>query len=113
MGDIDFRTRSIAVMGKGRKPRTVFYGESVAGMLKDYLKRRGEGEADEQLFRNSLDEPLTSFTLSHRVRAYGEAAGIRGKRVSPHTLRHTFAVLWLLGGGTRSRCSGSWGILRP
>ncbi len=33
------------------------------------------------------------------VRRYGEQAGIRGARVSPHTLRHTYALNFVRAGG--------------
>jgi integrase/recombinase XerD len=97
--DLDTRQRSISVMGKGSKPRTVFYGEAVAMLLRDYLKKRGAAEPEEPLFVNSLGEPLWKCTMSKRIRDYGRVAGVKGKRVSPHTLRHTFAVSWLMGGG--------------
>jgi integrase/recombinase XerD len=51
------------------------------------------------LFVNSLGEQLLHFAITARMHDYGEKAGITGKRVSPHTLRHTFAVNWLLNGG--------------
>ena len=38
-------------------------------------------------------------TFQVRLREYGQAAGITGIRVSPHTLRHTFAKKWILNGG--------------
>lgn len=97
--DIDTRLRSVALVGKGSKARTVFYGETAARYLRDYLRRRTDGEPDEPLFLSSLGEGLDRFNISGRIHDYGEAAGIKGKRVSPHTLRHTFAVSWLMGGG--------------
>jgi site-specific recombinase XerD len=99
IADIDSVQRSISVLGKGSKPRTVFYGEAVAGMLKTYLKRRAAESPEERLFVNSLGEPLWLSSLGKRLRVYGAQVGIKGKRVSPHTLRHTFAVSWLMGGG--------------
>jgi integrase/recombinase XerD len=99
MADIQPQQHAIAIVGKGGRPRTVFYGESVALLLRRYLKRRGASQPDDLLFVNSLDEPLLRFAMSERVHDYGQAAGIKGKRVSPHTLRHTFAVTWLMGGG--------------
>jgi integrase/recombinase XerD len=48
---------------------------------------------------SSLGEKLLRFAFVERMRHYGYAAGIRGKRVSPHTLRHTFASNWLKNGG--------------
>lgn len=97
--DLDSRHRSLSVLGKGGKPRTVFYGEAVGALLREYLKRRGAGAAEACVFVNSLGEPLWKCSVSKRIREYGAAVGIQGKRVSPHTLRHTFAVSWLLGGG--------------
>lgn len=97
--DLDTRQRSIAVMGKGGKPRTVFYGETSAGLLRDYLRRREAKSAEDLLFVSSLGEPLYLTSMCKRIRDYGEQIGIKGKRVSPHTLRHTFAVSWLMGGG--------------
>jgi site-specific recombinase XerD len=99
LGDLDTRARAITVVGKGDKPRTVFYGERVAVALRDYLRRRARRGSEDLLFVSSLGEQLLRFAIVERMRDYGYAAGIRGKRVSPHTLRHTFAVNWLKNGG--------------
>ena len=99
VADLDTRQRAISVLGKGGKPRTVFYGATAASFLREYLKRRSAENADAFLFVNSLNEPLWKCSMSKRVHDYGDEAGINGKRVSPHTLRHTFAVSWLMGGG--------------
>jgi len=99
LADVDTRQRSISVMGKGGKARVVFYGESVALMLRSYLKRRRDPQSDDLLFVNQYGEQMLRFCMSERIREYGAAAGIKGKRVSPHTLRHTFSVSWLMGGG--------------
>jgi integrase/recombinase XerD len=99
LGDVDTRARAITVVGKGNKPRTVFYGEAVAGHLRNYLRRRARRGVEDLLFVSSLGEKLLRFAIVERMRDYGYAAGIRGKRVSPHTLRHTFAVNWLKNGG--------------
>jgi site-specific recombinase XerD len=97
--DLNTRTRSITVVGKGEKPRTVFYGEAAASHLRRYTRRRAYRDGEDLLFINSLGEPILRFAIVERMRDYGYAAGIRGKRVSPHTLRHTFAVNWLRNGG--------------
>jgi site-specific recombinase XerD len=99
LGELDTRARAITVVGKGDKPRTVFYGERVAVALRDYLRRRARRGSEDLLFVSSLGEKLLRFAIVERMRDYGYAAGIRGKRVSPHTLRHTFAINWLLNGG--------------
>ena len=96
---IDPKYRSLAVMGKGGKGRTVFYGEAVSRLLAAYMDRRGDVDEGDLLFVSSLGEPLCRFSLSKRIAAYGRKAGIAGKRVSTHTLRHTFGVSWCINGG--------------
>jgi site-specific recombinase XerD len=99
LSDMDPKQRSVSVMGKGSKARTVFYGEAVQGLLRDYLRRRGDVDENDLLFVSSLGEPLCRFSLTRRIHGYGKKAGITGKRVSAHTLRHTFGVSWCLNGG--------------
>ncbi|MFN3650239.1 MAG: tyrosine-type recombinase/integrase [Armatimonadota bacterium] len=97
--DIDARARSVSVIGKGGKGRTVFYGEAVAALLKTYVARRSEVGERDLLWVSSLNEPLLRTSVTRRIKCYGKRAGIDGKRVSAHTLRHTFGVTWCLNGG--------------
>jgi integrase/recombinase XerD len=99
MRQVDMKGRSISVQGKGSKPRTVFFGQAAARLIKETLQDREGIGPEDLLFISSLGERLCRYTMTNRLHKYGEAAEIRGKRVSPHTLRHSFAVAWLMGGG--------------
>src|SRR5690606_18659150 len=45
------------------------------------------------------NEPISKRTVQQEIDKYGKAAGITDVRVSPHTFRHTGAVMFLLNGG--------------
>lgn len=42
---------------------------------------------------------MSANSFRKRLSEYGDMAGIKNKRVSPHTLRHTGALLYILNGG--------------
>lgn len=87
--DADLRDGSVRVLGKGRKERIVPLGRKAVEALRTYLGAR-EGTRG-ALFRNSRGGRLTVRSLHRIVRARARAAGLAG-RVTPHTLRHTFAT---------------------
>jgi integrase/recombinase XerC len=87
--DLDLREGSVRVLGKGRKERIVPLGGKAVEALQAYLDGR-EG-ARGPLFRNHRGRRLTVRSLHRIVRARARAAGLAG-RVTPHTLRHTFAT---------------------
>jgi len=83
---------------KNRKRRVLPVGKRLQELMNKYLAIRA-GDPNEYLFCNVLDEPLKPRTLQERIKNYGKQANIEGVRVSPHTLRHTFATQYLLNGG--------------
>jgi len=86
------------VIGKGRKPRDIPFCNEVRKVLQKYLKARGE-LADETLFVTLDGSYMHVRTFQENLKEYGRKAGIENVRVSPHTLRHTFAKLYILNGG--------------
>jgi integrase/recombinase XerC len=87
--DVDLREGSVRVLGKGRKERIVPLGGKAIEALHVYLGAREGGRGP--LFRNGRGHRLTVRSLHRIVRARARAAGLAG-RVTPHTLRHTFAT---------------------
>lgn len=87
--DLDLRDGSVRVMGKGRKERVVPVGGKAVDALSAYLGAREGGRGP--LFRNRRGGRLTVRSLHRIVRGRARAAGLAG-RVTPHTLRHTFAT---------------------
>lgn len=89
------------VVGKGAKERLVPVGRRATGALGLYLRdtrprlERGRGEG--RVFLNARGGPLTRMGVWKILRRHVEAAGIQ-KRVTPHTLRHSFATHLLEGG---------------
>ena len=91
----------LVVRGKGAKVRMVPFGQWAKEKLVQYLEgirpgllRRRESAF---LFLTRSGRPLTRQGFWKLIRGYALAAGIE-KRVSPHTLRHSFATHLLEGG---------------
>jgi site-specific recombinase XerD len=92
---IDVKRGELSVLGKGRKIRLVFLSEDAKNHIAQYLEKRTD--VDEALFIripkngkfNKQDNlRLTPRSVQRIVQKYAVKAGIMGKHVSPHTLRH-------------------------
>jgi integrase/recombinase XerD len=99
--DVDLRRGFVRAYGKGSKERIVPLGREAASAIKRYLQR-GRPElvgtsGERKLFVNFRGGPLTRQGLYKIIRRHARAAGLEGK-MSPHTLRHTFATHLLSGG---------------
>jgi len=90
----------LLVHGKG-KSREVPLGRTARTALRRYVTRhRHPRQASEQhVFLGRTGEQLMVSGLEQIIRPIGSRARIKGVRCSPHTFRHTFACMYLLGGG--------------
>jgi len=86
---LDRETRTVRVLGKGSKERVVPYGAPAARALDAYLGRRATARGP--VFVNRRGGRLSARSIHTIVRRAARAAGVT-RRVSPHTLRHTFAT---------------------
>lgn len=99
--DLQLDEGVIRVFGKGAKERVVPIGRTALGAVALYVRElrprleRGGGEG--RLFLNARGEPLSRMGAWKVLRKYVAQAGIK-KRVTPHTLRHSFATHLLEGG---------------
>lgn len=99
VGDIDWDTDTIRVMGKGRRPRTVHYGDKTAQALLRYRRaRRDHKHAALPAWWLGRQGGLGGATVYMRVKIRAQQAGI-GEKVWTHMLRHYFAHKWLQKGG--------------
>lgn len=92
-----------SVRGKGDKVRVVFLSHQARHWLKEYLGARGD-ESPYMFVRHDRAKsgqadvgPLTPRSIERLVKRYSVMAGIP-KKVSPHTLRHSFATDLLMNG---------------
>jgi integrase/recombinase XerC len=88
---LDLHLGIVKVMGKGRKERIVPIGEKAAVAIKAYLDRRKGVEDESPLFTNLRGGRLTSRSVARLIKKYTRVSGI-ARRVSPHSLRHSFAT---------------------
>jgi site-specific recombinase XerD len=97
--DIDLPSTSIRVLGKGRRERMLPLWKTTATALRAWLAVRGPIAAPE-MFVNARGEPLSRWGFAYLLKQHAETAarqqpGLARKRVSPHVLRHTCAMIIL------------------
>jgi integrase/recombinase XerD len=99
--DVDLDAGVLRARGKGSKERLVPVGRQAVKALRRYLshgRTRLVGDRHEtRLFVNRRGSGLTRQGLYKIVQRHARTAGLAG-RMSPHTLRHTFATHLLAGG---------------
>jgi integrase/recombinase XerD len=99
--DVDLDEGSVRVLGKGSKERVVPLGRMAAQAVASYLSRARPALARDAsgaaLFLNARGGRLTRQGVTGILKKAAARAGVR-KRVTPHTLRHSFATHLLEGG---------------
>jgi len=110
---INLKRKEFMVRGKGKKPRIVFLSEKAAEIIEDYLKMRKDNEqplfisiprvkkiavGNKQALLDILKvNRLSTVSIQKLVSSHARKAGIV-KKVTPHTLRHSFATELLING---------------
>ena len=103
VADVTFAaTSSIRLHGKGRKQRTVPLWRPTAIALRDWLRYAGL-QADQPVVPARGGMPMTRTSVAERLAlavavATASCPTLRGRRISPHTLRHTTAMHLLQAG---------------
>lgn len=97
VGGVDTYGGLVRVMGKGGKERIVPLGGYALTAITAYLSARGNSPQDAPLIINARGGRLTRRSVARIVDKYILKIAAM-KKISPHTLRHTFATHMLEGG---------------
>ena len=108
----------VRLLGKGRKERCCPLWPQTARLLRSFAKElQLDLHSDKRVFLNHRGEPLTRFGIRYLLRKYQHRAqvhaGLRGKRLHPHSLRHSTAVALLKAGVDLSTISQWLGHASP
>ena len=97
--DIDLSSMSIRILGKGRRERTLPLWKTTAAALRAWLAVRERVPAPE-VFVNARGQPMSRWGFAYLLKQHAATAarahpGLGRKRISPHVLRHTCAMIIL------------------
>ncbi len=93
LSDIDYQNKTIRIMGKGSKERLVYYGESCERLLNKYLSIRNNliKDGTEYLLVNQKGSKISRESIEYIIDKIIKKSSVKHK-ISPHTLRHSFAT---------------------
>ncbi|MBS1968704.1 MAG: tyrosine-type recombinase/integrase [Bdellovibrionales bacterium] len=95
--DIDYHAKSCKVIGKGDKEREVYFSYKAMYHLEKYLRSRTDDNDALMVSERKPHGRLSKRSIQREITLLAQQAGLE-KRVTPHTLRHTFATLTLNNG---------------
>ena len=101
VGDVDFHSKTVRVIGKGDKERLTLLGFPAKTTLQRYInvdrpQVKDFGKSD-SLFLSKQGSRLSIRSIQNLVKKYSRLAGL-GNEVHTHTLRHSFATHLINGG---------------
>ena len=94
--DIDFTEKRLKVLGKGNKERMVYLNSACIEALNSYLEDRSankKAEAEPALFISNQNKRISKRRVQQIVENSLKEAGLDGKGITTHKLRHTAATL--------------------
>ena len=100
--DLNLQERTLRVVGKGDRQRLVPFGVRVQKALWKYVnfyRPQPAVVSRDYVLLTRDGRQLTKNRVEELMKKYGQRAGIKGVRCSPHTLRHTACVFWIRNGG--------------
>ena len=101
MTDLHQNEKKLIVLGKGNKERVVLYGSRLAELIDWYLKDArpllSHHKNSPYLFLNKNGDQLTTAGIRDILKREVKKSGLKQK-ITPHTLRHTYATHLLNGG---------------
>lgn len=103
LADVDMEEALLCARGKGSKERVVPVGRQALSALRGYVRGgraellAGRSQPQTRVFVNSRGGALTRQGLYKVIQGHARSAGLEA-RMSPHTLRHSFATHLLAGG---------------
>ena len=103
VADVDFDSDVVHVLGKGRRPRALPFGQQTGLALGRYLRvraRQPQAHRSELWLAEKNRGPLSSGGLGQMLGRRGDAAGIPG--LHAHQFRHTAAREWLSASGSET-----------
>lgn len=107
-GDLETRQgrKILRVLGKGRDARDEFVvlAEPTIQALQDYLSCRKKLRSHDPLFAgvggSNIRKRITTRQVNRRVNYYLKKAGVKTRKISPHSLRHSFVTLAIQSGAS-------------
>jgi len=93
--DIDFNNKSIMIFGKGRKSRMVLFGEKAKSVINKYLEKERaftmNSKNSDYLFLNYVGEKITTRSIQRICEMFRKFLKV-DKKITPHSIRHSFAT---------------------
>ncbi len=94
VGDVDFYNRQVRVLGKGNKERIVYLNDACLASISEYISaRENPPEEPSALFLSRNHRRISKRRVQQIVEQALQAAGLGGRGLSTHKLRHTAATL--------------------
>lgn len=102
LDNFDSDLKKVVVLGKGKKERIVYLNDAARSAVVDYLRQRLDPKriitSDKAFFLSKRQTRISNKTVQWMVGKYLDLAGLGGRGLSVHKLRHTAATLMYQSG---------------
>jgi integrase/recombinase XerD len=96
--DINYTENYFIVYGKGKKERIIPFSLKLKRLLLKLIEK-SQYQYQDYFFIDRYGDKINDNAIRQMIKRLGKKVGIKNVRLSPHTLRHTFAKMWILNGG--------------